>query len=464
MKEAALEAGVLVGKNEDLVADSFAPIGSSKTAAPLARHASTQSASGEFLQSFPEGGYGWLVVLSTFLINFVVFGYVYSWGVYQSLYLTDIYKGRITTFQLTFVGGLTMALLFALGPFFSMLNRLFGFKLLMCLGAVIQPLGILLASWTNSPWQLYFTHGALIGIGSSLIFFPSVFLPTQWFMKRRGLATGIAVSGSGIGGLAYGPVTRELIDAVGFRWCLRYVAIGSFVILVVAVLLARECEATKKPLDAMSMHSQKDAKKEKLIDISVLKRKDFAALAMMATLATFGYMAPFYFLPSYASFIGLTESDGALFVGLSSGVNAVGRIVLGYIADMFGRVNALFSCVFFSGLTVLLIWTFSTSYGVLLLFVLLYGFSAGGFISLFPVVTAELVGLDELPNAIGLLYASNAVGNLFGPAIAGALLDSTQPDISYLPVQLFCGFITIAGSFFILWLRTMRTHKLFARV
>ncbi|KAI8051508.1 major facilitator superfamily domain-containing protein [Syncephalis plumigaleata] len=416
----------------------------------------------DYLNQFPEGGYGWVVVLTTFIINFVIFGYNYSWGVYQSLYLSKVYAGQITTFQLSFVGGITMCLLFIIGPFFGALIRKFGPKPLMYLGTIIQPLGMLLASWVQQPWQLYLTHGVLIGIGSSLVFFPSVFMPTQWFMKRRGLATGLAVSGSGVGGLAFGPLTRKLIDAVGYRWCLRYLAIASFVLLLVATVLARECEATmKKPKE---QDPQNPPKKEKLLDLSVLKRLDFASLAMMATLATFGYMSPFYFLPSYSTFIGLTEADGALFVGLSTGINAVGRIVLGYLADSFGRVNALFSCVFLSGLTVLVIWTFAETYAILLLFVLMYGFTAGGFISLFPVVTAELVGLDELPNAIGVLYASNAIGNLFGPAISGALLDITKPNVSYLPVQLFCGIITIAGSFFVIVLRCMRTRKLFVRV
>jgi predicted MFS family arabinose efflux permease len=209
-------------------------------------------------------------------------------------------------------------------------------------------------------------------------------------MKRRGLATGLAVSGSGIGGLVLGPLTRKLIDVVGYRWCLRYLATASFVLLLTATLLARECETTKKSVE---QNPQNPPTKEKLLDLSVLKRLDFASLAMMATLATFGYMAPFYFLPSYSTFIGLTESDGALFVGLSTGINAVGRIVLGYLADSCGRVNTLFSCVFLSGLIVLVNWTFADTYAILLLFVLLYGFAAGGFISLFPVVTAELVGM-----------------------------------------------------------------------
>jgi hypothetical protein len=74
------------------------------------------------------------------------------------------------------------------------------------------------------------------------------------------------------------------------------------------------------------------------------------------------------------------------------------------------------------------------------------------------------IGMDELPNAIGVLYTTNVVGNLFGPAIAGALLDSTLPDTSYLPVQIYCGLCTIVGSLFIIWLRVMRSKKWFVRV
>ncbi|RKP04837.1 major facilitator superfamily domain-containing protein, partial [Thamnocephalis sphaerospora] len=270
----------------------------------------------------------------------------FTWGVYQELYLTDVYKDQITTFQLTFVGGLATALLFALGPFFGALNRQLSLRLIMCIGAILKPLGLLLASWAQSPWQLYLTHGVLVGVGSAFIFFSFVFLPAQWFLRRRGLATGIAVSGSGIGGLVFGPLTRALIDAAGFRWCLRYVAIGSFIILTIAVLLARECEVTKKPLDAMSAASQVT---RKVVDLSILRHADFAALAMMATLVTFSYLAPLYFLPSYATFIGLTASDGALFVGLSSGINAIGRISLGFAADRLGVVNMLFVCAFFPG-------------------------------------------------------------------------------------------------------------------
>jgi hypothetical protein len=105
--------------------------------------------SSDYLDRFPEGGYGWFVVLAAFIINFVIFGYSYSWGVYQSLYLSKVYAGQITTFQLSFVGGITMCLLFIIGPFFGALIRKFGPKKLMYLGTIIQPLGMLLASWVQ---------------------------------------------------------------------------------------------------------------------------------------------------------------------------------------------------------------------------------------------------------------------------------------------------------------------------
>lgn len=52
--------------------------------------------------------------------------------------------------------------------------------------------------------------------------------PSQWFSKRRGIATGLAVSGSGLGGLAMSLVSQELLSHVGFAWTMRINAMFSF--------------------------------------------------------------------------------------------------------------------------------------------------------------------------------------------------------------------------------------------
>jgi hypothetical protein len=104
----------------------------------------------DIINQFPEGGYGWAVVAASFLINFTIFGYTYAWGVFQSLYLEDVYKDRISTFKMTFVGGIATGFLFLLGPIFSPLCRALGLRTVMIIGTIVQPLGILLASWATA--------------------------------------------------------------------------------------------------------------------------------------------------------------------------------------------------------------------------------------------------------------------------------------------------------------------------
>jgi hypothetical protein len=114
-------------------------------------------------------------------------------------------------------------------------------------GACFIFAGLFLASFSNQLYQYYLTQGILYGIGASFTYFvslspftcimlyanncfgkPAVSIPSQWFDKRRGLATGIAVSGSGVGGLLLSIATAQLLNSVGLGWTLRITAIFAF--------------------------------------------------------------------------------------------------------------------------------------------------------------------------------------------------------------------------------------------
>lgn len=69
-------------------------------------------------------------------------------------------------------------------------------------------------------------------MGSSFIYFPAVSIPSQYFVKRRGVATGIAVSGSGIGGLVISVATEKLLLSIGFSWAMRSTAFFSLLLLL----------------------------------------------------------------------------------------------------------------------------------------------------------------------------------------------------------------------------------------
>jgi MFS family permease len=77
---------------------------------------------------------------------------------------------------------------------------------------------------------LYLTQGVLFGVGASLAYYPAIAVPSQYFVKHRGLAIGIAVSGTGLGGFALAPLTNALINMVDIFWTLRILAITVFVV------------------------------------------------------------------------------------------------------------------------------------------------------------------------------------------------------------------------------------------
>ncbi|KAF9375457.1 hypothetical protein CPB97_011448, partial [Podila verticillata] len=124
------------------------------------------------------------------------------------------------------------------------MTRRFGLRPVIAAGAVISSTGIILASFTKELWQLYLAQGVLFGLGAGMSIFTSIAIPVQWFNKRRGLASGITVAGSGVGGAALAPLNRFLISKVGFRWALRVMGM-SFVVIILSVLV---CIRTRIPI------------------------------------------------------------------------------------------------------------------------------------------------------------------------------------------------------------------------
>lgn len=138
-----------------------------------------------------------------------------------------------------------------------------------------------------------------------------------------------------------------------------------------------------------------------------------------------------------------------------SAINAVARVCTGYMGDKFGRFNSLFLCTFMCGVCCLVIWTNVHNEGTLWAFAALYGFFGGGYIALFPTVQPQIVGLEHIGPAIGLLYTTNIFGYLFGTPIATALIDVSTPP-NYVNAALWAGCTIVAGSLFAGAVRIMK--------
>ncbi|KAJ2996272.1 hypothetical protein HDV02_006669 [Globomyces sp. JEL0801] len=340
----------------------------------------------ELAQDFPEGGYGWVAVFASFIIHIITIGIPGVFGVFQPVYLLP---GTHSTIAISLIGS-TAACglgLFALPS--GRLVDLFGHRLMCIIGACVMTTALILASYSTHYWQIFLTHGLMFGIGSAIAYFPALTIISHYFNKKKGLATGIAVSGSGIGGLFLAPLLRYLIATMGLKPTLRYTGIASGITVIsMAFLLIPRLPSSR----GQSMNYSIVAKDPRFIRLFMT--------------AVFGSL------------------DGALIVGLLNGASAFGRIALGFNADLLGHVNSLCFCISLSTLATLLMWPFATSFALLTTFGIVYGFFVGGFVSLFPTAILQLFGTNNIGTIIGMVYSGFFVGNLLGPPSAGLILDA----------------------------------------
>ncbi|KAG1450916.1 hypothetical protein G6F46_002108 [Rhizopus delemar] len=373
----------------------------------------------------PDGGRGWLVVLGSFMGMFAIFGYNYSWGVYLAYYKTEVYIGQMST--LSWIGSICVALFFIIGPFNQLIIERMGYKYMLATGTVCCTAALILASFAKEVWHVFLTQGVLFGLGASFVSFPCMGAPQQWFSKRRGLAVGITFAGSGVGGLVIANVSMAAIKSIGYRWALRIDGIIVFVLLSFSTCFVR-------PLGDV----RRTGGGRKVINWYLFKNPMFSVMFMHGLITTFGYMTPYFLLPSHANALHLDAWVGANLSAIMSAVNAVSRVLIGYLGDKIGRFNSLFLFTFMCGVSCLVIWTNVHNEATLWAFAVIYGFCGGGYISMFPAVQPQVVGLEHIGPAIGLLYTTNIFGYLFGTPIASTLINLTTPA-TYLYGALWAG-------------------------
>ncbi|CAJ0901771.1 4426_t:CDS:2 [Entrophospora sp. SA101] len=143
--------------------------------------------------------------------------------------------------------------------------------------------------------------------------------------------------------------------------------------------------------------------------------------------------------------------------GLANGIAIAGGVGPLIYSPILSKLLSSIGHQWTISVFVLLIWTFSTTLVPLLIFAMIYGMNAGGFVSLLSVVATDIVGYDQITNSIGYLYAIDIIGTTFGTPIAGALLDLSKSkatnqegvEIYFLPIM-YSGSIIIFGTFFLI--------------
>lgn len=369
------------------------------------------------------------------------------------------------------IGTLAVSLMTIGAPVASAWTKAYSPRAVVLIGGFLLGLGNILASFGQHLWHFLLTQGLLVGIGTSLSYIPAVTVAPGWFDKRRGLAMGIVLSGTGVGGVSWAPALRALNAKIGFRDTLRLTGAIGFVMIGAAGLILKWDPASERRNEIEYPRTSSGFRKVRipLVNWQVARTRTFLAQAVGAALQSAAYYTPVYFFSAFSRTLGYTAAAGANFIAASNASSAGGKIALGWVADRYGRLNTLFVCTLISALITLGLWLPSTftsvteshSKALFIAFAITYGVFAGAYVSLFPTALVEIFGVQNFASVNGFLYMVRGFGTLSGTPLAGALIKSRRSmsqnllhaASAYERTAILIGALLAAATLAVLWVR-----------
>jgi MFS family permease len=232
--------------------------GTTSPTSSVSSSSSSSSSSSDSLDlseaSPPDGGWGWVVVAASFVINLIADGITFSFGVIFVELLKYFGQNRGTT---AWIGSLFMAMPLLSGPIASFLTDRYGCRKVTIFGSILASTGFIISSTADSMTLLCITFGILAGFGLSLCYVASVVIVAYYFDKRRSFATGLAVCGSGIGTFIFAPFIQFLLDEYGWRGTTLILA-GLFLNLAVCGAVMRDLPWTSRKLKILAKERKRN--------------------------------------------------------------------------------------------------------------------------------------------------------------------------------------------------------------
>jgi MCP family monocarboxylic acid transporter-like MFS transporter 13 len=377
-----------------------------------------------------EAPYAWVVVWATFFALAIIFGVSYSFAAFFASFADEFGAQRA---DVSLVFGLSGAVYFVFGAAAGMLADRFGPRAVTCAGMLLIAAGLALCSFAGSMPMVYAAYGVGVGLGIALVYTPAIACVQPWFTQRRGFAAGLASAGIGAGTLAVPLIASAGIALAQWRGAMRALALGVLVLGLSATWLLRRAPAASA------------ARSDQVPGLSLgqaLRDRRYGWLYLSIVLSAPGMFIPFAHVSAAARDIGIDAARAVGLVGLIGLGSLVGRFVIGALADRMGRARTLVLMQLSAGLSYLA-WYGAGDYASLAGFALWFGLSYGGIVSLLPPVAMDLFGARAVAGIIGTLYSGAALGNLFGPVLAGWVFDRGG---SYVPVLWACMALSVLAA------------------
>ena len=379
--------------------------------------------------------YGWWIVAAFFVTLFLAASIGATHSVFFKSIVEEFGWSRTAFSTVLSVNAVIGALL---APLWGRLVDRHGPRGVVAAGAAIVGLSMVLLSNMRSMLEAYLLYILLaFGAGGKSLVPISTAL-SQWFERRRGLAIGITLVGAGVGGVALAPMA-SLLDRE-FSWRTGYLVFGIviWVVLIPLLLLVLRRrpedigllpDGDDRPIAAADVEEPVEPPPEAggLSLGEALRTSTFWLLALGFMLPMFAGRSIMIHLVPVITDSGVSPQRAAAAYGMTVGLSVVGRFGFGYAADKFSKRRIFALCYLIQAVGICFLIGLETTGPIVLIgFIVVFGCSYGGGLSLAPLLVAENFGIGSMGVIFGALGIVAMVGGALGPIFAGGVYDAMQ--------------------------------------
>lgn len=381
----------------------------------------------------PDGGIvAWTQACLGHLVIFTVWGFISSFGVFQSYYVDNMKLGSPSA--VAWIGTIQVWILFNMGTFSGRATDAGFFRITFIAGAMIACFGMFMLSLCTRYWQVFLAQGICLGIGFGLVFIPTLALVSTYFLKKRSTALGISVTGTATGGLIFPVIAQQLFPTIGFGWGVRvmaFVMMGCFTV----------CACFLKP-------RLPPRKSGPIVEWSAFKEPAYTLYLLCGFFFFWSVYIGFFYVSSYSrNVLGASQETSINLLLVMNGVGVIARLSINTLATYTGPMNILLP--FIVATSVLCFgWIGVHNLAGLWAFSAVYGICGAALQGMWPVVLTSLTFDPKkvgVRTGMGFGFVGFAV--LTGSPIGGALIEMMDGD--YLGCQIFSGVSLLVSAAFL---------------
>ena len=397
--------------------------------------------------------YGWFAVTGAALGAFAGGGiFFYAFGVFLPAMCDEFGWSRA-------VVGLGMSLgVLAFGlpsPLVGILVSRFEARANLIAGNLIGALGLAGMFLAHQVWQVYLFY-TLAGLGCCIGgVIPATTIANNWFIRNRSLAIGLIMACGGLGGFTFPLLATALLTSIGWRTAWLVLA---GILFLVASLIGGFTLARNRPEEMGQVPDGIPDKPQKVEQTNLSKPRIAQAPAgwtmkrvfsqptiwlIVAFSAASGFVSGTItgHQVAYLRDLGSSPMIAASTLSVVAGSSIIGSLVLGTLAIKLNTRRLLIIC-FIIRLVSLVILLTTKGIALIYIYAILFGISNGAIGTAMFTIVGTYYGRASFARTLGVVYAFSIALQAAGPAIAGAIYDTTG---TYTIAFIVITFVTLIG-------------------